>query len=131
MENLKTQAVVINYKGFRDQIVTIEDMPNQDMVDIAEVCGIEAAVKLLSRFGGLRINIPANGLHKIDKKIILNEYDGYAQTIKRLTAKLGLTEKTVRTVLQDYKTILPEDGQLNMFPEGWCKLVKKDLSNNG
>lgn len=124
MDEVKDFAILSNYKGYRNQPVMIDDMPNQDMKDIAEICGVEAAIKLLMNFGGLRINIPANGLNILEKRIILNEFDGHAQSIKKLASSLGTTEKTVRDILKIYQ-LVPVEGQLNLFPEGWSKVERK------
>ena len=124
MDKVKTETILEDYCGYKNVRVAIDDMPNQDMIDIAKICGIDAAIKLLQYFSGTRINIPSNGFIKIEKKIILDEYDGYAQTIKRLASRLGMTEKTVRDVISK-GTIPAENGQSNLFPQGWNKGVNK------
>ena len=125
MDKVKTETMLEDYCGYKNVRITIDDMPNQDMIDIARTCGIDAAIKLLQNFSGIRINIPSNGFTKIEKKIILDEYDGYAQTIKKLASRLGMTEKTVRDVLSKKGTIPSEPGQINLFPQGWSKNGKK------
>lgn len=119
-------SIIMDYKGYSNQIITIEDMPNQTFVDIAAICGLEVAVSILKNFNGNTIIVPTNGFEKIEKKIILNEYDGYTSTIQRLSRNLGIAEKTVRNVLSKYKIIPAEGGQLGLFPEGWQKLETKE-----
>lgn len=122
----KKDSITINYKGYPNQIITIEDMPNKLFADIAAICGLEVAISILRNFNGNTIIVPTNGFEKIEKKIILNEYDGYTSTIQRLSRNLGIAEKTVRNVLSKYK-IIPADGeQLGLFPQGWQKLVDKE-----
>lgn len=122
----KQDSIIMNYKGYSNQVITIEDMPNQLFSDIAAICGLEVAVSILKNFNGNTIIVPTNGFEKIEKKIILNEYDGYTSTIQRLSRNLGIAEKTVRNVLAKYKIIPAEGGQLGLFPEGWHKLETKE-----
>lgn len=121
----KQDSLTINYKGYSNQIITIEDMPNQLFEDIAAICGLDVAVSILKNFNGNTIIVPTNGFEKIEKKIILDEYDGHTSTIQRLSRNLDITEKTVRNVLAKYKIVVPEGNQLSLFPEGWQKLEIK------
>lgn len=103
------------YKGYKVENISIDDMPNEMFKDIARECGIDAAVTLLLRFAGNLISVPSNGLNKIEKKIILSEYDGDAMTIKRLAKTLFKAESSIREILKNYKIVPAENGQLSLF----------------
>lgn len=106
---------MIDYKGFNIENLTIEDMPNELFEDIADLCGLDVAISLLKNFAGNTITVPTNGFEKIEKKIILTEYDGSAISIKRLARKLCKQEKTIRNVLSQYRIEPAIEGQLSLF----------------
>lgn len=114
----------MNYKGYKIDKITIEDMPNDLFKTIADECGIDAAVSLLNRFQGCSISVPTNGLNRVEKKIILSEYDGDTLTLKNLARNLGKAESSIREILKSYKVIPAEEGQLNLF-----KLDKMENKN--
>lgn len=95
--------------------IQIEDMPNSDMVDIAAVCGIEAAVNILMYFCGSSLYIPINGFDKLKKRIIEREYDGTTRSMKLLSRKLRMTERSVRTVLESLNINPVVEGQMSLF----------------
>ena len=105
----------MEYKGYKIDKITIDDMPNELFRDIADECGIDAAVSLLNRFAGCTIFVPSNGMNRVEKKIILREYDGEALTIKKLARNLGKAECSIREILKSYKVVPAEQGQLNLF----------------
>lgn len=45
----------------KDIAITIEDMPNDDLLFVAKNCGIDVAVKMMLHLQGLSISIPRNG----------------------------------------------------------------------
>jgi Mor family transcriptional regulator len=64
--------------------MSIEDMPNEDMRDVAELCGIEVAVSLIKHFQGSKISVPRNRAYlKLAEKFIIANYDG--DNAKRLS----------------------------------------------
>lgn len=105
----------MDYKGYKIDKITRDDMPNEIFKDIADDCGIEAAVSLLRNFSGCTISVPTNGLNRIEKKIILTEYDGSAYSIKNLARNLEKAESSIREILKSYKVVPAETGQLNLF----------------
>lgn len=119
---MNVEKVIIEHKGYKNQEVTIKDIP-EGMKLVAALCGLEVAVLLLQNLKGITISIPSNGFEQIEKKIILQEYDGKTETLKKLALNLDLNEKTVRGILKDYK-LEDADGQLNLFPKGWQNNVK-------
>lgn len=56
--------------------LTLADMPNSDMVLVAQACGLEVAAKLLTELPGLSITIPKSGMKKLINKYISENYTG-------------------------------------------------------
>ncbi|MDD3236833.1 MAG: Mor transcription activator family protein [Candidatus Gastranaerophilales bacterium] len=107
--------MIINGIEIDIEKITSDDMPNEVFQDIADMCGVEAALNLLTFFAGNTINVPLKGFSKIERKIILQEYDGSNQTIKRLARKLRMSERSVRTVLESSKITPAIEGQISLF----------------
>lgn len=119
---MNIDKVIIEHKGYKNQEVTIKDIP-EGMKLVADLCGLDVAVLLLQNLKGITISIPSNGFEQIEKKIILQNYDGSTETLKKLALTLDLNEKTVRGILKDYK-LETTDGQLSLLPKGWQNNVK-------
>lgn len=107
----------MKYKGYEIDNITVEDMPNSNFETIAVLCGVDAAVSLLTNMQGNTIIVPTRGLDKVEKKIILQKYDGDPMTIKELARNLVRSERYIRDVLAQYKIEPVVDGQLRLFKE--------------
>lgn len=118
------ETITIDYKGYKNQTISIDDMPSETFELIADNCGLNVAVSLLKNASGLTIFVPSNGFEALERRIILREYDGSAVTIKKLALRLNLTEKTVRNYIANGRLIPAVEGQQNLFPEGWQKNVE-------
>lgn len=126
MENInEIEHLIIEHKGYKGQIITINDIPEGAMRLVADLCGLDVAVSLMQNMKGLTISVPSNGFEKIEKKIILDEYDGTTETLKKLALNLDLNEKTVRGILKDYR-LETTTGQLSLFPKGWQRLIRRE-----
>ena len=70
--------------------------------EIAEILGIEAAMKIYSVYRGQQITFPVNFLTTefIASKVI-SEYDGY--NVKKLATKYGYSEKWIRKMIKEHK----------------------------
>lgn len=70
--------------------------------DIANLLGVEAAIKIHSAYRGTQVTFPVNLVTKdfIADKII-REYDG--TNIKKLASKYGYSEKWVRKMINNNK----------------------------
>lgn len=95
--------------------IKIEDMPNVQFEDIFLSCGAEVAVKLLQEFAGSEIKVPSKGFKKIERRAILEEYDGSAICIQRMARKFQTTERNIREILKNNKIETPTIGQLGLF----------------
>ena len=70
--NIKINNYIID-KDF----ITVDDMPNETFRDIVSICGMDTALKLLTKFSGNTILVPVKGFKNIEAKIILKEYVGH------------------------------------------------------
>lgn len=89
--------------------ISIEDMPNDDWVDIAKICGVDLAVKLLKDFAGLTIPVPKTWDEKLKKKYIKKHYNGDRKSMKKVVRVCDISE---RQVYQIYKEVI---NQLKLF----------------
>lgn len=93
--------------------MTKDDMPTELFEEIAEH-SLEAAITLLQFFGGCNIYVPSDGFKNLKNKYIMKNFDGSAQSIRKLAIETGTTEQNVRNVLKKYKDIDLADGQLQL-----------------
>ncbi len=86
-------------KSWKDDI-TIDDMPNNDMKMIAEQCGIETAIDLIDKFGGLAFYIPReiSSFRKAMVRYAKKNFDG--RNLRELALELGVAQKTVERMLR-------------------------------
>lgn len=107
-----------------------EDMPNEQFEDIFVFCGPEVVLKLLSEFGGCTIKVPRNGFKKIERKMILKEFDNTAIGIQRLARKYKTTEQNIRNILSRSRVTFPSEGQRQLFsPEEFMEREKDGTDN--
>lgn len=87
--------------------LTIEDMPNADMKLVAECCGIEIALKLLTSLPGISISVPKFGIRKIARDYIIKNYNG--KNAKKLAFETGLTENYIYKILREERQPVSTD----------------------
>ena len=91
--------------------LNINDLPNDELKTVADICGIESAVKLMTDMPGIMINIPKTGLNKCRNKYILKAYDGSKQSRMALAFKFGLSEGYIlQLVCRNRKRSNPNDN---------------------
>lgn len=93
--------------------MTKDDMPNEVFEDIA-THSLEAAMVLLEHFGGCNLYVPSDGFRTLKNKYIVRNFDGSAQSIRKLAIETGTTEQNVRNVLKRYKDVDLADGQIQL-----------------
>lgn len=91
--------------------VTLEDMPTDDMREIAEICGVDNTVEIMRIFAGLTINVPANFSKKLVDKYIKKNYNG--SNMKKICRVCGVSS---RYVFKLTKTTADE-RQMKLFAE--------------
>ena len=116
METVSEQTI-IEHKGYKNQVFTMKDVPT-GMKLVAELCGLDVVVSLMKNCGGITVAIPSNGFMELEKRIIMNEYDGSTESMQKLALKLDLHESTVRGVLRKANLEVTK-GQKQLFPKGW------------
>jgi|GEM_PF-6943454 len=94
--------------------VIIEDMPTPLFKEIYELCGAHTAVMLLKYMAGNNISVPSRGFVPIIKRIILNDYDGTTESIRKICRVHKVTEGFVRKVLRELKINTPLEGQKSL-----------------
>ena len=87
----------------------IKDMPNDTFEDIAILCGIETALKLLKEMSGNNIYVPRNGFKLAKDRYIRKHYDGSTDSIRRLARECGVSERYIYTVINE------TEGQIKLF----------------
>ncbi|MBQ9149481.1 hypothetical protein IJX73_00970 [bacterium] len=104
---------IYNYNGLEidTEKLTIEDMPSETFAVIFELCGVEVATSILYNMCGAVIQVPARGFQKIEKKIILQDYDGTTSSIRAISRKLKISETLIRETLRKSKIPTPSEGQ--------------------
>jgi hypothetical protein len=75
-----------------ESALTVEDLPNEDLKIVADMCGLDLAVKLLEDMPGTIINVPKTGLNKFRNKYICKQYDGSKQSRSCLAFEFGVSE---------------------------------------
>jgi Mor family transcriptional regulator len=81
--------------------LTIDDLPNEDLVLVAKSCGIEVATQLMVNLQGLTISIPRSAMRKIICKYISENYNG--KNVKQLALECGVSTRYVYCVIQKKK----------------------------
>ena len=107
--------------------ITIDDMPNADMKLVAETCGVETAVKLLTELPGIQINIPKAGVRRVTWAYVRKNYNG--KNIKKLALEVGLSENWLYQILKKDKS-LPGNTDIEII-DGQLDLFERSNNNNG
>lgn len=77
---------------------------NGAYAEIAAILGIDATLKLHSRYRGTQISFPVELLNReYIFEQINNEYDG--TNVRELATKYGYTEKWIRKIVKDSKAV--------------------------
>ncbi len=92
-------------RGIRMNITAKQLKPehlNGAYAEIASLLGIEAAIKLHSRYRGAQISFPVEFLNRdYIFEQIKEEYNG--TNIRELATKYGYTEKWIRKIIKDFQ----------------------------
>jgi len=100
MENLESK--------FKSEVaeMSLDDLPNEDLKDLAHVCGIHTAIKLLQDLNGIHIYIPKDGFKKVIERFIIKNFDG--SNAKKLALACNISEVHV------YEIVRKEDAKKNV-----------------
>lgn len=100
--------------------MTTEDMPNNDMRDVADFCGAEVAINLLKNFAGAHIIVPKQrAFIKIAQKFIIKNFDGKnAKALARITGcSLSFVYDTIQKEDDKREAHRPKFKQLSLFSD--------------
>jgi Mor family transcriptional regulator len=97
--------------------MSLDDMPNRDMRDVAEFCGLDVARSLLRFFAGAHIIIPKQrAFLRIAQKFIVSNFDGKnAKHLSRITGcSLSFVYDTIKKEDSKRQSARPKFKQLKL-----------------
>lgn len=83
--------------------LTADVLPNEDLKIVAELIGLDVAIKMMDEIPGLIINIPKNGFRKARESYIAKNYDGGKKSRIKLALECEVTEGYIRKIGRKYK----------------------------
>jgi len=87
-----------------NNLITDEiEMPNYDTQVIAELYGVNFALRLMTDIPGSIINVPKTGLNKIRNDYICKHYDGSKKSRLDLAFECGVTEGYIKQLVSKNK----------------------------
>jgi len=99
-----------DFLKFVNENMTVDDMPTKDMKMIAESCGVDVAVRLMTKLrGGLHIYTPNCWQKKIIKKYILANPH---KSVKEIANDVEMSETFVNKILNEKAA---DDMQMKIF----------------
>lgn len=93
--------------------ITIQDMPNGDMRLVAELCGVEIAVKLMEQLGGVNIYIPKLLEKRLMEAYVQRHYTG--SNAKELAIKMGKSVRFVYGLVESNRASKNGGAQTDLF----------------
>lgn len=90
-----------------------EDLPNEELKLVAEICGMEFALVLIQNFSGITIGVPKNALKKVIDEYITNKYDGTRTSQLKLAIECGVTAQYVHLLSKRNRK-----GKVIEYPSG-------------
>lgn len=104
---------IFEYNGLKidSEKLRKEDMPTEIFEEIFEICGADTALSLLIKMSGNLIQVPTRGMQKIEKKIIINDYDGTTASIRDIARRFNISEMYIRNILSESRIQTPSPNQ--------------------
>lgn len=104
---------IFEYNGLKinSEKLRKEDMPTEIFEEIFEICGADVALSLLIKMSGNLIQVPTRGMQKIERKIIINDYDGTTASIRDIARRFNISEMYIRNILNESKIKTPSPNQ--------------------
>lgn len=110
------RIIKTEYLDIDIDLLTVDDMPNEILKEMYELCGRDVAVSLMENFCGSFLHIPARPFDKIIRRIATEEFDGTTASIRNIARKYKMAEPVIRKLLkQSNVKNVPVDGQLGLF----------------
>ena len=76
--------------------ITEDDMPNETLREIFSICGAEVAISLMEHQSGIFILMPARPFLKLEQRLMLEEFDGSASSLRQIARKYNVSESRIR-----------------------------------
>lgn len=96
-------------------IITEEDMPNETLKEIYDICGRDVAISLCQFQRGVQVNVPARPWTKVRNRILHEMFDGTTASIRNIARKFGIAESSIREILRNQKIDVPDERQMGLF----------------
>ena len=84
-------------------------MPSESLKEVFELCGRDVAVSLMEHQNGVFLLMPARPFLKLERRLLLKEFDGTTASLRRIARKYCMSEVVVREVLKKSRVKLPEE----------------------
>jgi Mor family transcriptional regulator len=99
---------------FKDAVkeMSCDDLPNEDLKDLANVCGIDMAIKLLQGLNGIHIYIPKDGFRKVVERFVIQNFDG--TNAKKIALACDISEVHVYEIVRKEDAKKSENRAKNM-----------------
>lgn len=75
--------------------IQIADMPSDDMRLVAEVCGLDVAVRLMQGMGGMSVYVPKNSFALVVERYLRKQK---SPDFKAVALAAGVSERSVRAI---------------------------------
>ena len=84
-------------------VISENDMPNEALKEIYAICGREVAVSLMENQCGVFIMMPARPFIKLERRLMIEEFDGTTASLRRIARKFSISEVVIRDILKKAK----------------------------
>lgn len=87
--------------------ITEDDMPNEALKEIYGSCGRDVAVSLMENQNGIFIMMPARPFIKLERRLMIEEFDGSGASLRKMARKYNISEAVIRNILKKAKVKVP------------------------
>lgn len=88
----------VEYRPWMD-LITIDDLPNDDLKTVAEVAGLETALALVFTGQSLTVSIPKESFKALKERYIMQNYDGTKYSLNKLALECNYTQRHIYKIL--------------------------------
>lgn len=79
--------------------LTIDDLPNEELKDVAAFSDMTTVISLMKHCKGLHFNIPKNCFDQFKRDYIFESYDGSMSSVRRMALELDMTQRHIQAIL--------------------------------
>ena len=99
---VKTEHLMVDI-----DMITEEDMPNEALREIYGQCGRDVAVSLMESQNGIFIMMPAKPFKKLERRLMIEEFDGTCASLRKMARKYSMSEVAIREILKKAQVKIP------------------------